>query len=423
MIKFWGCLVFVLGLEVSTCLAANMAPAHAARDAEASPSQVLVMLHLPPPHFRPDANYGGHYADDSGRSARRRVAEDLARKHGLKLLNDWPMATLGVDCYVMAVPPNESPAQMAERLSRDERVEWAQAMELFHGLQAGDPLYPVQPGGKDWHLAEIHQTTIGRNIRVAVVDSGVDDAHPDLQGQVQIRENFIDGNPYAAEMHGTGVAGIIAARGGNGMGIVGVAPGAKLMALRACWESPQQAAQCSSFTLGKALNFAIMHDAQVINLSLGGPPDRLLQRLLDAALSRGIAIIAAVDPRSQGGGFPASYPGVIAVSDEERRGAEPRVLVAPGRDIPTTVPGARWRFVSGSSYAAAHVTGMLALLLELRPADKAGLGWDKLAVNAKDAIQVDPAGIINVCATITHTTGKCLCLCPSTHASKANHNP
>ncbi|WP_394782067.1 S8 family peptidase [Undibacterium sp.] len=434
MIGVWTRVALVCGLVFATvpvCSAVEVEPAvvapaaPVATDAEPAPSQVLVMLHLPAPHFRPDANYGGRYSDDSGRSARRRIAEELAHLHGLTLLDAWPMAILSIDCYVMEVPAGETTAHAVEMLSRDARVEWVQAMESFHVLQGSDPLYPVQPAGKEWHLAEVHQSVTGKNIKVAVIDSGVEENHPDLKGQVQLKENFVDGNPYAAETHGTAVAGIIAARAGNGIGIAGVAPGARLMALRACWEEGDKATRCNSFTLGKAINFAILHDAQVINLSLSGPPDRLLQRLLDAALSRGIAIVGAVDPHVAGGGFPASYPGVVAVSDDTAKDGKSKVLLAPGRDIPTTVPGAKWRFVSGSSYAAAHVSGMLALLLELRPGSIAGRGKNELLVNVVDTSGVPDArmaGVIDLCATITQASGKCLCSCSATHASKANHS-
>jgi len=408
---------------ISACPAADSAAADSGQAQGGGPSQILVMLYLPPPHFRPDANYGGRYADDSGRSARHRIAEDLAGAHGLTLVGDWPMAVLGVDCYVMEVPAGESAARVVDLLAKDARVEWVQQMESFHAQQRADPLYLVQPGGKAWHLAEIHQVATGRNIRVAVIDSGVEDSHPDLQGQVQRKENFIDWNPYVAETHGTAVAGIIAARDGNGVGITGVAPGAKLMALRACWESSGKAAQCNSFTLGKALNYAIMHEAQVINLSLSGPPDRLLQALVGVALKRGIAVIGAVDPHAPDGGFPASYPGVIAVSDEGVRAVGMQVLVAPGRDIPTTVPGARWRFVSGPSYAAAHVSGMMAILLELNPDRGTLRGREGMVLNAGDSTDTRMAGVIDACATVAHETGKCLCLCSPAHASKANHSP
>jgi hypothetical protein len=380
--------------------------------------QVLVMLHMPAPHFRPGVNYGGGYGDDNGHGARKRVAEQLAREHGLRLLSDWPMPVLGVDCYVMEVPPDASPERVADALSHDRRVEWAQPMGVFHGMGNDDPLYPAQPAAVQWHLSDLHRVATGRNVNVAVIDSGVDERHPDLAGQVAIAENFVDGSGYAAEAHGTGVAGIIAAREGNGVGIAGVAPGARLMALRACWQAPaaRDGAVCSSFTLGKALNFAITHGAHVINLSLTGPPDRLVQRLVEVAQQNGITIVGAADPREAGGGFPASCPGVLAIAEQEAADHSQQFLRAPGRDVPTTLPGGRWNVVNGSSYATAHVTGLIALLRELQSVPRL-----TQVSNSRLIATRDREGTIDACATIARAAGSCVCSCTTGNVTKAEN--
>jgi subtilisin family serine protease len=226
---------------------------------------------------------------------------------------------------------------------------------------------------------------------VAVVDSGVDATHPELAGQLAARENFVDGQAYAAEPHGTAVAGIIVAHADNGIGIRGVAPAAHVLALRACSEQGPGGAHCDSFSLGKALNFAILHKPDIINLSLTGPPDRLLQRLVEAALGRGIRVVGAADPQSADGGFPASWPGVVAVTDRGSVG-----LRAPGRDVPAPLPGARFGVVSGASYAAAQVSGLLALMGELRPG----------ATIARASTAVD------ACGSLGQLAGGCVCTCP-----------
>jgi subtilisin family serine protease len=412
--------------DLPTIEAAGTASADEFRDDH----QLLVMLRLPATHYRPDATYGGRYIDDNSRSARQRRAEDLARQHGLMLVEGWPMAILGIDCYVMRYPDSADAGQLIAQLSHDPQVEWAQPVARFEGMAqaaasspaatgkavlaadadaSGDPLYSVQPAARYWHLAELHRYTRGRGVTVAVVDSGIDAGHPDLQGQLAMNNNFVDAGPTPAENHGTAVAGIIAARAGNG-GILGIAPQARLMGLRACWQQRDLITRCNSFTLSKAINFAILNGAHIINLSLSGPPDRLLDRLLDVALERGISVVGAIDPHATSATFPASHHGVVAVASQARSGsgavaaapaapagppglgnlagaiavaqpgsatraggdagpvlsAEP-ALLAPGNDIPTSAPGGRWSFVSGSSYAAAHVSGMLALLDELRP--------------------------------------------------------
>ncbi len=387
---------------------------------EPAKRQILLMLHLPTPHFRPDTNYSNGYTDADGRSARRRIASEIAKAYDLKLVSDWPMPILGIDCYVMEIAGSGTVKEILEILSKDSRVEWAQEMGIFHTLGAGDPLAPVQPSVKFWHTAEIHKVATGRNVRVAVIDSGVEVQHPDLIGQVAIKENFIDGNPYLGETHGTEVAGIIAARSDNGIGIAGVAPDVTLMALRACWQATNQPTQCNSFTLGKALNFAILHDAQVINLSLTGPRDRLLERSLEVAHARGIKVIVASDPHSDDGGFPANYPGVFAVSDIQIQRQSAKVLIAPGQNIPTTLLGAAWGFVSGSSYAAAHVSGMVALLTQLQPSISTEQLRNGLHIYPPDAINA--AGSVDVCASMTQASTKCVCSCTTGHAPKANNS-
>jgi subtilisin family serine protease len=385
-----------------------VAPSRAA-EPEAGPAaaaQVLVMLQVPAPHFQPGASYSGAYRTANGSAARRRLAQSLAAAHGLELVSDWPMPVLGIECYVMALPTGSEAARVAALLEADKRVAWAQPVAAFRSLATGDPLYPAQPGASRWKLDALHRTATGRSVTVAVIDSGIDEQHPDLAGQVLHRQNFIDNSAYAGEPHGTAVAGIIAARADNGIGIRGVAPQARLLALRACRETSGQAgAQCDSFSLGKALNFAIMRDPKVINLSLTGPSDRLLQRLLDVALLRGIAVVGAADPALADGGFPASWPGVFSVGGD----------AAPGRDIPSTLPGARYGMVSGSSYASAHVSGLLALVDELRPR--------ATPPQLQAYLRSSPAAPIDACAALTRASGDCVCSCPVPAIVQATRSP
>jgi subtilisin family serine protease len=375
--------------------------------------QLLVMLRVPPPHFRPDANYLGGYNTQVGRAARQRVAEGLATKFKLRIVDDWPMPSLGVDCFVMEASEDAAMRQLVEEIALDRQVAWVQSMNLYHLLSHNDPLFPLQPTAKAWHLAEIHQLATGRNVRVAEIDSGVELDHPDLRGRVAIARNFVDGTDTVGETHGTAVAGIIAARADNGVGIVGVAPQAALMALRACWQTPADGdiAVCSSFTLAKALQFALDQDAKVVNLSLGGPRDRLLGQLLDVAMSRGMVIVAAADSRFSEGGFPASVPGVLAVAADDAHDLPSDILLAPGRDIPTTLPGQRWGLVSGSSFAAAQMAGLVALLLELAPDQKPQQIRETLAASETTLASREHRSIVDACAAIAKTLGACACGC------------
>ena len=327
--------------------------------------RILVMLRLPAPHFRSGGNYGG-YADRIGRNEMLRVAKRIARDHHLTLESDWVMLAINLDCVVMGLPPGASADDMAQQLSRDRQVEWAQPMHDYHllGGAAGhdDPLYPAQPARRLWRLDAVHRLATGNGVTVAVIDSGIDTRHPDLAGKVRVAMNFVAGRPMAAERHGTEVAGIIAARADNHIGIAGIAPAARLAGLRACWQTEGRAAaaRCDSLSIAKALHYAIDRRFPIVNLSLGGPPDRLLAMLIDAGMARGAAIVAAYDPARPDGGFPASHPGVIAVAGS---GGHAR-YTAPDRDIPATEPGGGWALVDGTSYAAAQVSGLIALISE-----------------------------------------------------------
>ena len=367
---------------------------------EAASRQILVMLRLPAPHFRVNQSYGGEYGDAATRIALRRLAEAIARRNNLRVVDDWPMPLIGIDCFLMEAAPGASIDEVVRAVSRSSRVEWAQPLQTYRTQSAppaADTLFSIQPSAAAWHLGDLHRIATGRGVVVAIVDTGVELRHPDLAGQFLAGQDFIDGRPLDPETHGTGVAGVIAARRTNGVGIVGVAPAARLMALRACREAPSGgAARCDTLSLARALYYAIEHGAGVINLSLSGPPDPLLQRLLDVALRRRTAVVAAYDRHLPQGGFPASQPGVIAVGDAALPAQPANVYGALARDIPTTQPGGTWDLVNGTSYAAAHVSGLVALLRERgRPVRLVRSG----------------NGAIDACATVTRVTPTCDCTC------------
>lgn len=411
----WGRAFLLLAL---LALSALPFPARAdASEAASAPGtsgrDVLVMLRLPPLHFRPDAGYVGGYATQSGSAARQRTAEDLAARFKLRIVDNWPMPALGVVCFVMEAPEDVPLQPLIDRMSLDARVESVQLVNMFRVLAHDDPLYRLQPTATLWHLDELHRMATGRNVRVAAIDSGVELDHPDLRGRIVVARNFVDSREAVAELHGTAVAGIIGARADNSVGIVGVAPDAQLIALRACWQNPvsEGAAVCSSFTLAKALQFAIDNGAKVINMSLGGPRDRLVERLLAVAASRGAVIVVAADPRAAQGGFPASHPDVLAVAAEDMHDAAEAIYLAPGRDIPTTLPGRRWGFVGGSSYAAAQMAGLVALLVDLAPDQSTQQLRETLSTTDQAGSSSRPRAIVDACAAVARTVGACACGC------------
>lgn len=364
--------------------------------AEEAQRQVLVMLQLPKAHYRPDGSYAGTYGEGVGRQSRQQVAQSLAEAHQLEMRSEWPMPLAGVDCFVMRLPTGDtrSPAQVAEAVSADKRVAWAQPVSVYRAQGSEqEPLYPAQPAARQWHLAALHQLATGKGVRVAIVDSGVESTHPDLAGQVAFNGNFVDDRAPPPEGHGTAVAGIIAARADNGLGIAGVAPNARLLALRACWQAAGPQTLCTSLGLAKALYAAIQQGADIINMSLGGPDDRLLGVLIDQAQARGATVVAAMP--GENGPFPANHPGVLVVGSAPPLPAG--VVIAPGRDVPSTAVGGGWALVTGSSFAAAHAAGLLALVRELDGTRGTGA--------LKTALVTAAQGRIDSCATLARHAG------------------
>jgi subtilisin family serine protease len=206
-------------------------------------------------------------------------------------------------------------------------------------------------------------------VRIALIDTGVDSAHPDLHGRIVRTHSYVPGHPAAGPSlrHGTAMAGVIAAVANNHIGIVGVAPLAEVEVFEACWQlTPTgDAALCNTFTLAQALAAALASGAPLVNLSIAGPADPLLAALVQSGLKRGVTFVgAAADADSP---FPTGIAGVITASASEQP-APAGVLTAPAQHVLTLRPGGDYDFESGTSVAAAEITGLIALMMSATPA-------------------------------------------------------
>ncbi len=300
----------------------------------------------------------------------------LARTYGLTRVADWPLGTLDIRCLVFSVNDLSRRDAVVKGLAGERFVETAQPMQNFSVLAEAnahynDPYMNLQHGLSSLNVLQAHRFATGRGVRVAVIDTGLDTQHEDLKDRMAGVRNFVDRNTrqFRTDQHGTAVASVIAASSNNDQGIVGVAPEASVMGLKACWQTDPTAgaASCNSFTLAKAINFAINRRVDIINLSLAGPRDPLLERLVARALQENILVVGAVSERSSDG-FPAAVEGVIAGTNNPMYvSADTRNILAPGNNILSAAPKNTYEFQDGSSFSAAHLSGVAALIRQRRP--------------------------------------------------------
>jgi len=308
----------------------------------------------------------------------RRDAADLADEYSLQEIDHWPIQSLSVYCFVYRVPEGEDRVLVIETLNADARVESAQPLQSFETSAKqfdayDDTYFDLQYGLEILDIGAAHRTTRGEGIRIAMIDSNVDTGHEDLQGQIDRVREFSNKGESVDEVHGTAVASIIGARSNNAAGIVGIAPEATLELYVSCWSGGEnKPAICDTFSLSKALDAILDDPPHVLNLSLIGPYDPLLERLIQKAFDAGVVVVAAA-PDSPGltNNFPSILQHVIGVAVAPTEGPVAEsgndTLFAPGDRILVAVPTDSYDFRSGSSLAAAHVSGVVALLLSIAP--------------------------------------------------------
>ena len=291
-------------------------------------------------------------------------AQELAARIGAEVEAIWPLAAIDEICYVLRLATGEDLRSALETMRQDPAIRTAQRLREFEVMEVNyaDDLLPIQDSLKKMNVQSAHRISTGANVTIALIDSAVDTSHADLNNQDILTRDMVNASSGTApaERHGTAMAAIIAADARNRSGMIGIAPDARLMALRACWAVGEQSEKCNSFTLARALNFAILNEADIINLSLGGPVDPLIEGLLNVADDSGILVVAAHGP-SDTPKFPASIETVLVASQHPKDAA----LVVPSQDVISAVPGGRYDFFSGDSVASAQVSSLAALLLQL----------------------------------------------------------
>jgi subtilisin family serine protease len=427
-----------LALLVSACATVNTQQAKPIPDqARADTSRYIVVTLRNDPRAQaehPGSTTRGY--DAAGRygvtGLAAQQAHALERQYGLREVSAWPIATLHVHCIMFELSGATTREAMVAQLASDHRVESVQPLNAFTSQSVpvppsavagadvtpvltpyNDPYAKLQVSLRELAVVSAQRESRGAGVQIAVIDTGVDYDHPDLKGRVIKRRNFVDTDDakFERDMHGTEVSGVIAAVADNGIGIVGIAPDAHVLALKACWQPTDGAsAVCNSFTLAQALEAAILAHVDIVNMSLAGPADPLLTRLVQRGAEQGTIFVGAAGRAGSGNSFPADLDQVLAVDAAEDASGNPRHVLAPGHDVLTLVPGGHYDFASGSSLAAAEITGIVALMLAERPHLTANEVRNALLHSSR---RVDsPAGkiqAVDACAVLSAAPGRVAC--------------
>ncbi|MDP1882506.1 MAG: S8 family serine peptidase, partial [Bradyrhizobium sp.] len=238
-------------------------------------------------------------------------ADALARRHGLVRLQSQSFPLLGATIGLFRINDRRPVEQVRREFAADVR---SVQLNFRYFLQE----QRVAPAGGDaaqyalakLRLPQAHTLASGANVTIAVIDSGIDARHPELLNSVA--DNFDAlGSKEGPHVHGTGIAGAIVSHAR----LMGSAPQARILGIRA-FGTAANGAESTTFVILKALNYAVLHGAQIINMSFAGPKDPLIERGIGATAARGVVMVAASG--NAGAKSPPLYPAanrnVIAVT-------------------------------------------------------------------------------------------------------------
>lgn len=303
--------------------------------------------------------------------------EEIARQHNLTIVGIQRSVLTGSTLVHFRIGGNRA-ARDVVRAMEAERIV-SQPNYIYEAVQAAEPAAADSAsGGSEQYvanklrLAEVHKVATGKGVTVAVIDSAIDTAHPEFKQAIADKFDAV-GKPDKPHTHGTGMAGAIVAQSR----LMGVAPGARTLAIQAFSTSTQQSPQATTQAIIAGLEWALNKGARVINMSFAGPYDPMLALAMKKASEKGAVLIAAVGnagPKSPPL-YPAADPRVIGVTavdenDQLYKGANVGAQVAvaaPGVDVMVPAPSDAYQLTTGTSVAAAHVSGVAALLLEKNP--------------------------------------------------------
>ena len=302
----------------------------------------------------------------------KRFGKKQARRYNLDLQDQWFIESLSVYCLVVRF--NGDATSTMEALKKNKRVQWVQPSNEFELLSSDSdrptshqsaPHQPTQPTVNSFGSKAASHID-GAGVIVAIIDSAVDQSHRDFNGAIKRNIDFVSGvrgvSDTSGERHGTAIAGVMISQSSTELGVVGVSPAITLESYRGCWEQPElQLTRCNTLSLARALDAVIKSEADILNLSLSGPQDNLLDRLIQRVVERGGIVVAAFDPqRSMQKRFPSPREGVLIVRAQGLDSRYADVFTAPGERV-VAKPGNGYDYMHGHSVASAYTSGVLAL--------------------------------------------------------------
>jgi subtilisin family serine protease len=325
------------------------------------------------------------------------AVSDMTRRFGLTTIDQQSVGLSGITLYRLRVDDQRNVADVVKTVENELGVGKVQPnyrYVLQDDLASSPSSGVTAPVSAQYALDEIrvpqaHALANGQGVKVAVIDSGIDVSHPELAGSVVAQFDAL-GSADPPHIHGTGIASIIAAHDR----LVGVAPAASILAARA-FSAAGTAEESTTFSVVRSIDWAISQGARVINMSFAGPFDPQIEQALARAHQKNIILVAAAGNAGPTSPplFPASDPDVIAVTavdSQEKlfqganRGSNIAVA-APGVSILIAAPGeSHYWSMTGTSFAAAHVSGLAALALERDPNLTAAVFRKKLLATAHD---------------------------------------
>ncbi len=307
------------------------------------------------------------------------VLDGLAQQYGLTYVDGLYVELIDRDVHRFAFAPDRALGDVISVLQADGRIAAVQANFVFaiQGSQEVSARDEAQ-AALQYALAKLripaaHARATGKTVKIAVIDTQVDAEHPELKGaELQSFDAVSDGFDKA-DPHGTAITGIIAAR----KTLRGVAPKAQILAVRAFAAENKELGVADTMSLVRGMDWAEREGARVFNMSFAGPKDALLLDVIDALHARGVIMVAASGNAGPEAAplYPAAHEHVIAVTATDfadklykraNRGSH-ITLAAPGVDILVVLPDGKFGMMSGTSLATAHISGLVALLLEGNP--------------------------------------------------------